>query len=182
MRYSSSRKADTRKRILREAAYRFRRNGVEGTGLVPLMKALGLTQGGFYAHFESKGALVQASLEEALAQRRERWRDLGHDELAAFLADYLSKRHRDNPGEGCPLPSLAAEMGLRGNPSAATDEVVTQLAERLAGCALRPDDNGRGLVVLAALVGALSLSRAVSEQELSNRILEAVRLALQPGN
>ena len=74
MRYSSNHKAETRRRIIGEASRRFRKDGIEGTGLVPLMKALGLTHGGFYAHFESKDALVQASLEAAAEQTLERWR------------------------------------------------------------------------------------------------------------
>jgi AcrR family transcriptional regulator len=180
MRYSSNRKAETRERIVSEAAYRLRKDGIEGTGLVPLMKALGLTQGGFYAHFHSKDALVQASLEAAAKQMAARWQKLADDDLGAFLADYLSPRHRDNPGNGCILPSLAAELGLRGHPSAATDAVVTRFAPKLDRCALDPAAGDRGIVALAALVGALSLSRAVADPQLSERILEAVRVALEP--
>ncbi|MFS2020544.1 TetR/AcrR family transcriptional regulator, partial [Massilia sp. CT11-108] len=124
MRYSSNHKAETRQRIIGEASRRFRKDGIEGTGLVPLMKALGLTHGGFYAHFESKDALVQASLEAAVQQTLERWLPSADAAPRAVIDHYLSAEHRDEPGEGCPLPTLAAELGLRGQPSATADAMV----------------------------------------------------------
>lgn len=182
MRYSQNHKAETRRRILDEASRRFRRDGIDGTGLVPLMKALGMTHGGFYAHFPSKDALVEASLDAAIDQLDAKWQDpLAPEDLRAFLASYLSPRHRDDPGAGCPLPSLCAELGLRGQPSPATDGLALRMAERLRDCsvgATGADD--QGLVALAALVGALTLSRAVADPALSERILGAVRAAVRP--
>ena len=180
MRYSQNHKAETRRRILDEAARRFRRDGINGTGLVPLMKALGMTHGGFYAHFASKEALVEASLEAAAEQAREEWQDpLSPAALRAFLSSYLSPRHRDDPGAGCPLPSLCAELGLRGQPSATTDGLALNMAKRLRDCKLGAAADDQGLVALAALVGALTLSRAVADQGLSERILGAVQAAVK---
>ena len=181
MRYSQNHKAETRRRILDEAARRFRRDGINGTGLVPLMKALGMTHGGFYAHFASKEALVEASLEAAAEQAREEWQDpLSPAALRAFLSSYLSPRHRDDPGAGCPLPSLCAELGLRGQPSATTDGLALEMAKRLGDCELgAAADDDQGLVALAAMVGALTLSRAVADQGLSERILGAVQAAVK---
>jgi TetR/AcrR family transcriptional repressor of nem operon len=194
MRYSSNHKAETRRRIIGEAARRFRKDGVEGTGLVPLMKALGLTHGGFYAHFPSKDALVEASLAASAEQTFERWPDPtdggvdggkdGDDadaQLRGFIADYLSPAHRDDPGAGCPLSSLAAELGLRGIPSSKTDAIVDRMDTRLRPCAIAAREPDRGLVALAAMVGALTLSRAVADPAHSARILEAVRAAIRPG-
>jgi AcrR family transcriptional regulator len=196
MRYSSNHKAETRQRIIGEAARRFRKHGIEGTGLVPLMKALGLTHGGFYAHFESKDALVQASLEAAAEQTLERWQaapaaapaeavpelaaPAGAEPVRAVIDDYLSTRHRDEPGEGCPLPTLAAELGLRGQPSATTDAMIAQMTALLADCRLAAGPGDGGIVALAAMVGALTLARAVSDRAASDGILAAVRAALQP--
>ncbi len=181
MRYSSNHKAETRKRIIGEASRRFRKDGIEGTGLVPLMKALGLTHGGFYAHFTSKDALVQASLEAAVGEMLERWPDpKDGEELRAFVTDYLSPRHRDSPGEGCPLTSLSAELGLRGTPSPTSDAMVARMAERLAGSDVRAAPQQQGMVALAAMVGAIALARAVSDRAASDSILEAVRAAVQP--
>jgi AcrR family transcriptional regulator len=181
MRYSSNHKAETRKRIIGEASRRFRKDGIEGTGLVPLMKALGLTHGGFYAHFASKDALVEASLEAAAEQSYVRWpepRDA--EEFAAFIDSYLSPQHRDEPDEGCPLPSLCAELGLRGTPSKTSDIVVESMSKRLEGVELHSAAQDRSLVALAAMVGAITLARAVQDPATSDRILNAVRTALQP--
>ncbi|NIA52799.1 TetR/AcrR family transcriptional regulator [Massilia sp. TW-1] len=198
MRYSSNHKAETRQRIIGEAARRFRKHGIEGTGLVPLMKALGLTHGGFYAHFESKDALVQASLEAAAEQTLERWQappaaaptavpmpepatPAGDEPVRAVIDDYLSTRHRDEPGEGCPLPTLAAELGLRGQPSATADAMIEHMTALLADCRLAAGPGDGGIVALAAMVGALTLARAVSDRAASDGILATVRAALQPG-
>jgi AcrR family transcriptional regulator len=185
MRYSSNHKAETRQRIIGEASRRFRKDGIEGTGLVPLMKALGLTHGGFYAHFVSKDALVQASLEAAVQQTLERWLPPADDAPAepspqAVIDHYLSPEHRDEPGEGCPLPTLAAELGLRGQPSATADTMIARMTAVLADCRLAPADGDQGVVALAAMVGALTLARAVSDRSASDAILAAVRDALQP--
>jgi AcrR family transcriptional regulator len=193
MRYSSNHKAETRQRIIGEAARRFRKHGIEGTGLVPLMKALGLTHGGFYAHFESKDALVQASLEAAAEQTLERWQaapaavpadavpaPAGDASVRAVIDDYLSSHHRDEPGEGCPLPTLAAELGVRGQPSATADAMIAHMTALLADCRLAAGPGDGGIVALAAMVGALTLARAVSDRAASDGILAAVRAALQP--
>lgn len=181
MRYSSNHKAETRRRIIGEASRRFRKDGVEGTGLVPLMKALGLTHGGFYAHFASKDALVQASLEAAATESLERWPEpQDTEQLRAFVASYLSPQHRDQPGEGCALPTLSAELGLRGAPSETSDSIVQRMAARLEGCELRGAAADRGIVALAAMVGAITLARAVADEATSERILDAVRAAIQP--
>lgn len=201
MRYSSNHKAETRQRIIGEAARRFRKDGIEGTGLVPLMKALGLTHGGFYAHFESKDALVKASLEAAAAQTLDRWEvpsragkpdaaphgtaereraAAGGPVLRELIDHYLSPQHRDDPGAACPLPTLAAELGLRGEPSPIADQMVTSMAGRLADAAVAAPAGEQGIVALAAMVGALTLARAVADDTLSDRILAAVRATLQP--
>jgi AcrR family transcriptional regulator len=181
MRYSHTHKAETRRRIVDEAARRFRRDGVAGTGLVPLMKALGMTHGGFYAHFPSKEALVEASLEAVVGQAGEKWPDpLPPAQLREFLASYLSPHHRDNPGEGCPLPSLCAELGLRGQPSPASDALTLRMAAWLQACRLDEAGDDQGLVLLSALVGALTLARSVANPALSERILGAVHAAVQP--
>lgn len=181
MRYSQNHKAETRQRIIDEASRRFRRDGIEGTGLVPLMKALGMTHGGFYVHFASKEALVEAALDAAVGELDQKWQDpLEPEQLQAFLASYLSAHHRDHPDAGCPLPTLCAELGLRGQASPDTDALARRMAARVEGCGIAPAGEDQGLVVLAALVGALTLSRAVADPALSDRILGAVHAAIKP--
>jgi len=183
LRYSIHHKEETRRRIVDEASHRLRKDGIEGTGLAPLMHAVGLTHGAFYAHFASKHALVEAALDEAISQTLDHWPE-PHDaaQLNDFVDGYLSTAHRDNPADGCPLPSLAAELGLRGTPSAATDALVERFAGRLEPSSLNNEggkDEERGLAALAAIVGALSLARAVADPALSDRILQAVHAALK---
>lgn len=179
MRYSSNHKAETRQRIIDEASRRLRRDGVDGTGLVPLMKALGLTHGGFYAHFESKEALVQAALEFAADQSLAKWQGQDAPADVGILIDrYLSPGHRDNPGDGCPLETLSAELGVRGRPSSTSDVLVEQMSERLAEVEVRAAEADQGLVALATLVGALTLARAVADRATSQQILDAARAAL----
>src|SRR5690606_11646725 len=129
MRYAQDHKAQTHQRILHEAAARFRKDGIGATGLQPLMKALGLTHGGFYAHFKSKDDLVEKALRCAVDQIGESNKQtLGEDtSAAAFIDVYLSSTHRDAPDKGCPLPTMAAELGQRGQPSEITDELILRM-------------------------------------------------------
>ncbi|WP_375739102.1 TetR/AcrR family transcriptional regulator [Pseudomonas boanensis] len=177
MRYPEDHKAETHKRIVTEASRRFRSDGIDATGLQPLMKALGLTHGGFYAHFKSKDALVEEALQAAANDANAHWAKAFAKErpLQAFFERYLSPQHRAQPEQGCPLPTMSAELGQRGNASPITDEVVTGL---LALIEKEIGDPQESLAMLATLVGALSLSRSVANEELSNQILDSAHQSL----
>ncbi len=125
------------------------RDGVGATGLQPLMKALGLTHGGFYAHFKSKDDLVETALRHAAAQLDEITAPLAEAErpLALLIEQYLSPRHRDNPGAGCPLPTLSAELGQRGTPSPTTDSIVRKRLAMIEA-SLEGEDAGERAVLL----------------------------------
>src|SRR5262245_24267016 len=115
MRKSRIEAAKTRERIVTAAAAEFRQHGIAGTGLADLMKAAGLTHGGFYRHFKSKDQLVAEACSAAVATMAERVasstsRERGRKGLEAAVADYLPKEHRDNPRDGCPLAALGSEM------------------------------------------------------------------------
>ncbi|KSF68852.1 TetR/AcrR family transcriptional regulator [Pseudomonas paraeruginosa] len=180
MRYPEDHKQKTRQRIVEEAARLFRQDGVGATGLQPLMKALGLTHGGFYAHFKSKDDLVETALQHAAAQLKEATAPLADSErpLAALIGLYLSPRHRDDPGAGCPLPTLSAELGQRGTPSPTSDAIVRDRLELIESALPGEDAGERSVLLLAALVGALQLSRSVQDEALSQRILAATRRKL----
>ncbi|RMP87680.1 Transcriptional regulator, TetR family, partial [Pseudomonas savastanoi pv. glycinea] len=107
MRYALDHKAQTHQRIVKEASMRFRRDGIGATGLQPLMKALGLTHGGFYAHFKSKDDLVEQALSHALDNVKGITSDVfaRQDSLSEFIDLYLSLDSRDPPDGGCPLPT-----------------------------------------------------------------------------
>ena len=125
MRYPEDHKQKTRRRIVEEAARLFRQDGVGATGLQPLMKALGLTHGGFYAHFKSKDDLVETALRHAAAQLDEITAPLAEAErpLALLIEQYLSPRHRDNPGADArcrPCRRNSASAARRARPPTAS--------------------------------------------------------------
>lgn len=180
MRYPDEHKAQTRQRIIDEASRRFRRDGVAVTGLQPLMKALGLTHGGFYAHFASKDELVELALENACQQLDASAEPLfaADDPLPDFIRTYLSPLHRDNPAAGCPLPTLCTELGQRGTPSKQTDQLIEQRTRQIAN-ALQDSDPARARLILAALVGGLSLARSTKDRQLADELLRDVASQLQ---
>lgn len=126
MRYSQNHKAQTHQRIIKEASVRFRRDGIDATGLQPLMKALTLTHGGFYAHFKSKDELVEKALQSATAELDAHCETLFTQErpLDAFIESYLSEWHLTSPDQVCPLPTMSSELGLQGQHSSTTDVVL----------------------------------------------------------
>ena len=181
MRYSEDHKAKTHQRIIEEAALRFRRDGVGATGLQPLMKALGLTHGGFYAHFKSKDDLVETALQHAVQELSSSTEALAKDAeapLPHFIASYLSSAHRANPGAGCPLPTMSAELGQRGEPSTTTDAMVRNRLALIESNLSGDDADDESVLVLSAMVGALLLSRSVKDPELSDRLLKTTRRLL----
>lgn len=177
MRYPEDHKAETHRRIVAEASRRFRSDGIDATGLQPLMKALGLTHGGFYAHFKSKDALVEEALQAAAHDASANWdKAFSKDQpLKSFFERYLSPQHRAHPEHGCPLPTMSAELGQRGNASPITDGVLTGLLRHLEEAT---GNTEQSLAMLATLVGALTLSRSVASEELSDRILDSARQSL----
>lgn len=180
MRYSEDHKAQTHQRIINEASARFRRDGIGATGLQPLMKSLGLTHGGFYAHFKSKDDLVEKSLRQAVDTLSAHCDGLfkkADKPLAAFIDNYLSAEHRASPAEGCPLPTMSAELGQRGQASAITDEVINNRLRVIENSLpeSKADAAELSTVMLSALVGAMVLSRSALDPALSDRILEHTR-------
>lgn len=180
MRYSPAHKAQTRQRIIDTAARLFRRDGIDATGLQPLMKTLGLTPGGFYAHFKSKEELVETALKRAVEQRQACTQaELTSEQpLAELVAHYLSSAHRTNPGTGCPLPTISAELGQRGRPSATTDRFILDRLNMIESRLDSEDAAEQSVLLLSSMVGALLLSRSTCDPQLSERLLETTRKLL----
>lgn len=177
MRYSQDHKAQTHQRIIKEASVRFRRDGIGATGLQPLMKALDLTHGGFYAHFKSKDELVEKALQAAAAELEDHCDMLFSQErpLDAFIDSYLSEWHLTSPAEGCPLPTMSSELGLRGQHSATTDAVLGARLKQIETALGDGLGDEQALVMMSTLVGALVLARSVEDAALAQRIMGAVR-------
>jgi TetR/AcrR family transcriptional repressor of nem operon len=190
MRYPKDHKARTRRRIVETAARAFREKGLEGVGLAELMAQAGLTHGGFYAHFASKDALVEAACRHGIGATietldfRARSAPPG-DGLRTIVRAYLSRSHRDDRAGGCIMPSLAGEIARHGP---ATRQAVTDQLRQLAEVIARqlPDDEPaarqrRALAIAAGMVGALALARMVDDSTLSDAILQATREAVLGG-
>ena len=175
-------KAASHERIVKAAAARIRRDGVEGVGVADLMREAGLTHGGFYRHFDSRDDLVAEAVEAALAhgsRRAEAAAQLGGPEALAMAIDaYLSPLHRDKPETGCAVAALPTDIArssqrARAAYTAQVRRYLDLYAELTPG-----DDPDDPPLILAALVGAIALARAVDDPSLSDEILERVARAL----
>ncbi|MCP2072604.1 UNVERIFIED_ORG: AcrR family transcriptional regulator/DNA-binding MarR family transcriptional regulator [Pseudomonas lini] len=181
MRHPPSQTAERREKILEEASRLFRGKGIAGASIAEVMKASGLTHGAFYAHFDSKDALVCASLERAMDQLALELRETvsGSDApKEAFLGRYLSQRHRDHPEAGCAMPALAIDVsrepGMRRSFTSRVVGMIELLTSSLPWRRGRSRED-QAIGFLAAIVGAMVLARAVDEPQLSDRILRATR-------
>src|SRR5215472_3322938 len=115
VRYPARQKAETHEKILAAAAQSFRERGSESHGIGQVMKELGLTKGGFYRHFKSKGDLYAAAVARAFEELGNRTQAVAEAapkgaELRAVIEHYLSAKHLNAPGTGCPLAALAPEF------------------------------------------------------------------------
>src|SRR5260221_1178002 len=181
---STGHKAQTRTRIVAGAARAFRERGVESVAIAEVMRAAALTHGGFYAHFYRKDALVaEATASGVVDSRREFVSDAAEANPEAPLREvirrYVSRYHRDHQAEGCAMPALTAEIAresteVRRAFTTALEEFVANLMEYVPGDS--PEARRDGALVLAArMAGAVSLSRAVDDPVLSDRLLLAAR-------
>jgi TetR/AcrR family transcriptional repressor of nem operon len=181
---SKTETAETRRRIVKAAAAEFRRNGIHATGLCELMAAAGLTHGGFYRHFDSKDQLIAeacaAGMEAGMSKAA--CSGLGKSGLKEIAESYLSTAHRDNPSEGCLLAGLGSELARSGVKTRATATAgILKLANVIAGEYRRTTPKtaeARALVALSAMIGAIILSRIVTDPELSAEILHETRKCL----
>jgi TetR/AcrR family transcriptional regulator, transcriptional repressor for nem operon len=187
MRYSREHKLETHARIVKRASVRIREKGAHGIGVADLMKDAGLTHGGFYAHFDSREALVIEAFAYAMDRSNERWRKLAEQtppdkRLAAIVEQYLTPLHRDDPGHGCAVPTLGAEIA-RESPktrkafAAKLEQMIGLLAEQIPGVP-RSTARKQAMATIATMMGALVLSRIAGNGDFSDEILAAGRDAV----
>lgn len=188
-RYEKGHKDETRRHILDVASTQFRESGIAAVGLAGIMSEAGLTNGAFYTHFASKEELVREVLNEALNRREERHRANLENGVAleATIRDYLSTRHRDHAGAGCPTAALVAEIAR--HPKATREAFTGKMSDLIALMAEQirqgstEERRRKAIAVYAIMVGALQLSRAVNDRRLSDEILEnAVKTAVAIAN
>jgi len=177
----NDRKSQTRERILAAAGKALITRGPIEPSVSDIMGAAGLTVGGFYAHFESKDALMLEAFSALLAQRREMVATIddqlpGDERRALLAAFYLSRKHRDASDHACPLPSTVGEMSrLPDNFREALGEHVELMVAQLAAS---PEEADKVLADVALMVGGLALARALGPGDLSDRVLRAAKSAV----
>jgi TetR/AcrR family transcriptional repressor of nem operon len=187
MRYSREHKLETHARIVKKASVRLREKGAHGVGVADLMKEAGLTHGGFYAHFDSREALVIEAFGYAMDRSTEHWRKLAEatppeKRLATIVNSYLTPVHRDNPGHGCAVPTLGAEIA-RESPktrkafAARLERMVDMLAEQIPDLP-RKAARKQAMATVATMMGTLVLARIAGNGEFSDEILGAGRNAV----
>jgi TetR/AcrR family transcriptional repressor of nem operon len=182
MRVTKQVAAANRRRILSAAARLFREQGIDGAGVDAITEAAGLTPGAFYSQFDSKEAVVAEALRLVLDESRDLWaRDANgqdqSDALERIIDRYLSRGHRDSPGAGCAVAALGSDMARQ--PGKIRDVFTERLGESLeilaklvpAKTASRRYD--AAIRLFSTMVGALILARAVRDEALSRRILQA---------
>ena len=185
--YSQAQKEKTHQRIVAIASKRFRERGLAGLGIAELMEEAGLTVGGFYKHFDSRDELVAEAVSAAFGvwqRQKEAAESAGRSfSFAKLVDDYLSDVHRKNPGAGCAFSALAPEIARSDKRTRAlTSEQVRKDLELIVGLLPGKDKRAarsRAILTFSALVGAMSLARAVSDDALSREILKTVAALLK---
>ncbi|WP_234036593.1 TetR/AcrR family transcriptional regulator [Rhodococcus sp. P-2] len=180
-RVSQQQAEENRRRVVENAARLFREKGTH-LSVADLMKASGLTHGGFYKQFASKDALIDEATAHAFAELAQ-LHSAGLEEHAgqrdsarkALIDTYLSEEHRDNPADGCPAAALAADMAREPADSGARRVYTEGVGDFAAALA---DEEADGLVRLSTMLGALVLARATKGSPLSEAILDSARAAL----
>jgi len=183
---TGSKRAQTHERILRAAARAIRRHGYEGVGVVDVMKEAGLTHGGFYAHFASRDALLAQAAEQAGVESIENMsravaRAKPGEELMALVDSYLADRHVEaaEQGLGCALAAAGSDVPRQ---DAEVRRAVGRRIKDLIGLVERQVPgwgksaaHERAMAIVASMVGALMLARAVGDPQLSKGIRKAAR-------
>lgn len=176
MRYAEGHKQQVRERILKAAAVAFRAHGLEGVSIPALMKEVGLTHGGFYAHFESRDALVAEAVTEAARQTRDTIFGVDRDAtLEQATARYVHPDHVNHPEQGCPMAALAPEL-LRA-PKEAQD-AMRAAAERFLLELERARTGQRAtaysedtLRTAALMLGSVLVGRVLGDDALPGRLM-----------
>jgi TetR/AcrR family transcriptional repressor of nem operon len=184
MRYDADQKERTYRQILAEAANAIRIKGPERVGVAEVMSKLGLTHGGFYAHFTSKDDLIAQAItsmfDQGISNFLRRTEGLDPQKaLQAYVDWYLSKAHRDAPSRGCPLAAISGDLPRLPEPARVR---YTEGVERMAaaiGKLLKKlenkDADALALSALAEMAGTLTFARAIMDPERSDRMLHASR-------
>jgi TetR/AcrR family transcriptional repressor of nem operon len=187
----SKAQAEANHQAIEAAASRlFRERGLQGVTVVEVMAEAGLTHGGFYAHYASKGALAASACESAFARSAEKWQrridaaSTPREARRTIAERYLRGAHCDPSVATCPTATLVADVARAGSAhpihAAYVDGVRTQIEvlARLGNSGDPARDRADACVRLATMMGALLLARACYDDPLSDEIAAAARARL----
>jgi TetR/AcrR family transcriptional repressor of nem operon len=189
MRYSENRKDETHAKLVKIAGRALRENGPEGVAVADVMKEAGLTHGGFYAHFKSKDALLVEALESVFASSKRKFLRAveglpPRHALATYIDFYVSPRHRDDRGNGCPITALNSDLprqskAVRAAFDGGVKSLVEGLEQRIRESGIEGDAHALAASVISAMAGAVAISRAVTDPVLSDQMLATARESIK---
>ena len=189
MRVSRQQAEENRQTVIDVASRLFREHGFDGIGLKDLMAGAGLTQGAFYKQVESKDDLAAKASRRALESASGRWSAAAQanpqNPLAAVIAFYLSMGHRAERMEGCPVVALGSDAARQGPDVKASFEAgIREYLEMLGGWIGEEEGEpgGKAMAILSTMVGAVVLARAVNDEQMSKRFLQAAAESVLPGS
>ena len=184
MRYEPEHKTRTRDRIIRNAARKLRAEGLSGPGVASVMKASGLTVGGFYKHFRSKDELLADAIAQGFSEFSEKvyssLQDVPHgDRWKEIVRWYLSPEHCNHPDTGCPVVTLAPEiartkLSVRKRIAGLMKELTDRWAEFMPGVTAKERERNF-FVIFSAMAGAVSIARLFTEPADRQRVLASAR-------
>jgi TetR/AcrR family transcriptional regulator, transcriptional repressor for nem operon len=187
MRVSRVQAEENRRKVIDVASRLFREHGFDGVGLKDLMEGAGLTHGAFYKQFASKDDLAAQASRRALESASGRWSAAAaanpQDPLGAVIALFLSMGHRAERMDGCPVVALGAEAARQGAEVKASFEAgireYLEMLGRWLGETDGEEPSGKAMAILSTMVGAMVLSRAVNDEQLSKQFLQAAADAVR---
>jgi len=171
MRVSKAEKAKSRERIVEAASRLFREAGAAGASVADVMRAAGLTHGGFYRHFADKDALLAAALTGAFEELTRPLQQGTPEARARFRARYLSEAHRASAASGCPVAALGPDAARAG---ASVRDAFSRGIEAVVAGLGDPDARREAMRDFAMMVGAIVVARAVRDG-LARELLAACR-------
>ena len=175
-RYGKEHKEATKRRIVEAAGRRFKRDGIDGSGIATLMADAGLTNGAFYAHFDSKDDLVSTTVADQLRTQRETYWNRPDTGVEQLVREYLSPRTATTPSTAVLPPRCSMRSGAARPPPNGPTPRACWASPTRSRARLAPDDPASArtttLSLFALLIGTLQLSRAIADKKLSNEILE----------
>jgi TetR/AcrR family transcriptional regulator, transcriptional repressor for nem operon len=183
MRMSREATAQSKRRILSAASKMVRERGIDATSVANVMQAAGMTNGGFYRHFRSKDELIASAIRAAFDEIADRF-DQRLDQngaaaaISAYVDEYLSSRHIEHPGRGCPVAAAGADAGRRNGAFAeefiaGAEKLIERLCAGSGGGARSATERAKAIRLMAMLVGAAVMARAAGPGALREEVIAA---------